>query len=82
MLAYKDPAFFQVKGLSLPETNSSHLKIDGWKTIRLHFGFWPTSRGEPYVLGRVSSKKDVSNEKNPSCRVFFWGGMKFPTQLW
>ena len=39
-------------GLSctLPETNSSHLKMDGWNT----FGCWPISRGKPLVSGSVT----------------------------
>ena len=31
--------FSNVMLVTLPETNSSHLKIDGWKTI-LSFGVW------------------------------------------
>ena len=39
--------------LPLPETNSSHLKIDGWKTI---LSFWdgPAFRGELVVSGSVT----------------------------
>ena len=31
--------------VALPETNSSPLKIDGWKTIRLPFGVSAYSQG-------------------------------------
>ena len=37
---------------TLPETNSSHLKMDRWKTILSLLG-WPIFRGEPLVSGRV-----------------------------
>ena len=38
---------------TLPETNSLHLKMDGWKTSFL-LG-WPIFRGELLVLGSVNS---------------------------
>ena len=38
-------------GFTLPETNSSHLKMDGWKTI---VSFWEgLFSGAMLVLGRV-----------------------------
>ena len=39
------------KKCTLPETNSSPLKMDGWNTSFL-LG-WPIFRGELLVLGRV-----------------------------
>ena len=38
-------------GFTLPETNSSHLKIGGWKMI--FFLGWPIFRGELLVSGSV-----------------------------
>ena len=57
---------------TLPETNSSHLKMDGWKTIRLPFGFQPIFRCEwLLVSGRVYhgrkykiAKKNKSQEED------------------
>ncbi len=45
----------EVSSLTLPETNKSLLKIDGWKTICFHFGAqkWLIFNGKPLVLGRV-----------------------------
>ena len=39
--------------ITLPETNSSHLKMDGWNTSFL-LG-WPIFRGEMLVSGRVTA---------------------------
>ncbi len=41
---------------TLPETNSSHLKMDGWKTTFL-LG-WPILRGELLVSGSVTMDKE------------------------
>ncbi len=42
------------KKCTLPETNSSHLKIDGWNT-RFPLG-WPIFRCKKWVSGRFSPK--------------------------
>ena len=39
-----------VLSIPLPETNSSHLKMDGWKTI-VSFGIQPIFRGEHVSVG-------------------------------
>ena len=44
-------AYFQDLAVTLPETNSSYLKMDGWKTI---VSFWETLfSGAMLVSGRV-----------------------------
>ena len=43
--------WYETKLITLPETNSSHLKMDGWNTTFL-LG-WPIFRGELLVSGRV-----------------------------
>ena len=50
-------------GFTLPETNSSHLKMDGWKTSFL-LG-WPIFRGELLVLGSVTDRTNL--KKRPIC---------------
>ncbi len=45
--------FFNLKNSStLPETNSSHLKMDGWNTRTFPFGARPIFRGYKYVSFR------------------------------
>ena len=39
--------------ITLPETNSLHLKMDGWKTMNFPFGARPIFRGELLVSGSV-----------------------------
>ena len=56
------PRHFRRLLLSSPETNSSPLKINGWK-IKFPFGFRPIFRGEPAVSlweGNSNSKPDLS----------------------
>ena len=42
---------------TLPETNSSHLKMNGWNTFSFPFGARPIFRGKPLVSGSVWEKK-------------------------
>ena len=42
-----------LKLTALPETNSSPLKMDGWKTFSFPFGAGPMFRGELLLLWRV-----------------------------
>ena len=55
---------------TLPETNSSHLKIDGWKTIVSFWGPWDgLFSGATLCSGNVlpfSSGKYLSCSRNPS----------------
>ena len=44
----------QKKTITLPETNISHLKMDGWK-MKFPFGAWPIFRGELSVSGRLTN---------------------------
>ena len=44
-------------GCTLPETNSSHLKMDGWKTSFL--------LGWPMFMGYVSFREGIHTEKQP-----------------
>ena len=49
---------------TLPEINSSHLKMDGWDTAFL-LGFSLFSRGELLVSGRVSVSFPMGNKHPP-----------------
>ena len=51
--------FASRKNITLPETNSSHLKMDGWNLSFL-LG-WPIFRGELLVLGSVAEKPGSSS---------------------
>ncbi len=44
---------------TLPETNSSNLEMDGWKTIRLHFRAKGLFSGAMLVLGRVFKDPNI-----------------------
>ena len=49
----------QDKNVTLPETNSSPLKMDGWNTI---LSYWVSAYFQgllPLVLGRVGSKEST-----------------------
>ncbi len=55
----------QTSRYTLPKTNmTQHLKMDGWKTIRLPFGARPFFRCELLGSGRVSKQKNVGSWKN------------------
>ena len=41
-----------------PETNSSHLKIDGWKTVLSLLGLGLFSRGEVKIFGEATASKN------------------------
>ena len=57
--------FQGVRRLTLPETNSSHLQIDGWKTI---LSFWDgLFSGAMLVSGRV-----LWDKRSMAKSVFFW----------
>ena len=58
-----------IKWLTLPETNSSHLKMDDWNTFSFPFGAQPIFRGEPSVSGRVFLIKKTSIWVFPKIRV-------------
>ena len=51
----------QKEKLTLPETNSLPLKMDGWNTSFL-LG-WPTFRGELLVSGRVIGQLQISESE-------------------
>ena len=48
----------------LRETNSSHLKIDGWKTILSFWGKRPICRGEPVSFRQGSAKWGKTNPQS------------------
>jgi len=52
---------------TLPETNSSHLKIDGWKTL-FPLGIRPIFDGEMAV-----SFREGSHDMQPKGSPFGWG---------
>ncbi len=64
--------------VTLPKTNSSPLKMDGWNTFSFPFGAQPIFRDELLVSGRVSSIKFginppffrfMSNSRGPLFRI-------------
>ena len=62
----------KIQAITLPETNSSHLKMDVCKTIRLPFGaIWAYLQGANLllVLGGVSLQMMISNTNLTSSRV-------------
>ena len=46
----KCPKKFRLRNYTLPETNSSHLKMDGWNTI---ISFWGPAQFSVVVLGTI-----------------------------
>ena len=71
-------------GCTLPETNSSHLKMDGWKTI---LSFW----GPAYFQGRTVSFREgifclQRKRLAPAWNILHWKGflmeISFGTKRW
>ena len=62
--------FMFLSGFALPETNSSHLQMDGWETIKFPFGMAQPGRCELLVSGRVSLfTKLILQERLECCQV-------------
>ena len=66
----------EINVATLPETNSSPLKMDGWKTIVSYWG--GLFSGAMLVSGRVMALRDKNGQKNAFIELFLALGIQSP----